>query len=164
MEVLEHWRPNINWSQFDQGPISYAMWSGLTELVVLCHVFKHWERRVREMKASSPAQHTFPPESRHEFQQREDQWRADIREKEKHMHRAGFLADEKLARMSYLIGPDDKDTPDYKLCLALRCAIPVGSDSRWRAAAFDAFNAGVELEANVAQIAQQWLRNAKYIC
>ena len=35
MDVLEYWRPNIDWRQFDQGAVSDAMWSHFRNVVIV---------------------------------------------------------------------------------------------------------------------------------
>src|ERR1700730_18341974 len=117
--VLLPWSPIIDWSRFEQGAISDKVWASFKQLVQFCHAFCHWEQDGQNKRASPPRHYTFPPEDKRQFKKRRDQWDSDIRQSETYMHRAGYLADETIAKMSYLIGPD----PDWKLSSALRGAV-----------------------------------------
>jgi hypothetical protein len=91
--------------------------------VQLCHAFRHWKQRVRDTSVTPPRQYAEAAETAQQFKKRREEWRRELRQRETHMHRAGYLADDKLANMSYLIGPADEGKPDWALWWAARLAI-----------------------------------------
>ena len=160
-DVLSRWSPVIDWGRFEQRAISDEMWRYFKQLVQLCHAFRHWEEEIQNKKASPPRHFEFPPENEREYKNRRNQWNTDIRQNETYMHRAGHLAADTLARMSYLIKPNDEGKPDWKLYFALRAlrgAVVGPPQPRWGAAAFEAFDANRELEGKFDEIAERWLR------
>jgi hypothetical protein len=162
MDVLEYWRPRIVWSQFKRGPVSSKMWTAFKEMVQLCHAFRHWEDSADKLRMAPPQQWASPPENARQFKKRQKKWRQEIRGLEGHMNRAGFLANEKVAEMSYLIGPGGEGSPDGKLWFALRVTLNCPPQPCCKAAAFEAFDANRELEAEPAQIVMRWRRQAGY--
>jgi hypothetical protein len=162
MDVLEYWNPNIDWSKFDQGSITDDIWKHFKELVQLCHAFRHWEEATTDIRLSPPRQWEWPPESARQFKKRQDQWKAEVRRREGHMNRAGFLADQQIAEMSYLVSKDDEGTSAWKMYFALRVAVAEAPHLRCKAAAFEGFNANGELDGEVAEIALRWLIQGGY--
>lgn len=166
MDVLEHWMPSIDWSRFNQGPLSDGMWSAFKNLVALCHAAEYWRDAVRANRLTPQPRPMYTPESRHMRRKRLDEWRRPLRQSETHLHRAAFLADEKVAEMSYLIGPADQGKPDWNLWWS--CALAVGRSlghegARYKSVAFSAFNADRDLEgADPSVTAKRWLTNAGY--
>jgi hypothetical protein len=163
MDVLEYWRPGIDWARFDQGAISDAMWGHFRNVVMLCHAYEHWKANANETRLTPPRSYVGMPEGKREQKKRRDEWKRNIDVKEGHMHRAAFLASEQIALMSYLLTNDDKDTADGKLYFALRLAVAhhlPHDQARYRAAAFTAFSTDQEIQGDPPDIALRWLRQA----
>jgi hypothetical protein len=167
MDVLQHWSPIIDQAAFRQGPISDEVWRCFKQVVQLCHAFRHWEQDAHNKRLSPPRMYSVPAESKRQFKKRQDEWKEDIRRSENHRNRAQFLADDTVARLSYLgtnaranEAPEDElvRTADWKLWFALRVAVRAHP----RACAFEAFDADKELEATGDEIAVRWLRQAGY--
>ncbi|MBK3665085.1 hypothetical protein JJE66_28115 [Bradyrhizobium diazoefficiens] len=163
MDVLEFWRPTINWTGFDQGPISDAMWNHFRNVVMLCHACEHWKAASNATRLAPPRSYVGMPESKGDQKRRKSEWKRSIDVQDGHMHRAAFLAGEQIALMSYLLTDDDKDTSDWKLYFSLRGAVAhqlPHDQARYRAAAFKSFHAAQELENDPADIALRWLRQS----
>lgn len=166
MDVLEYWTPAVDWGQFHQGPLSDRMWSAFKNLVLLCHAAEYWRDAVRANRLTPQPRPMYTPESRYMRKKRLGEWRRPLRQSETHMHRAAFLAEEKIAEMSYLIGPEDKGKPDHSLWFA--CALSVGrllghERARYKSIAFRAFDADTDLAgADPSVTAKRWLVNAGY--
>ena len=162
MDVLEYWRPDIAWSDFDQGPISDEVWDRFKQVVQLCHAFCHWEEDAQHKRLSPPKQYLFPPEDKRQFKKRQDEWKADIRRSESHRNRARYLADTAVAELSYLgtnaIAGEAEGTADWKLWFALRIVV----NAYPPAAALKGFKADQELEGEANEIPVRWLRQAGY--
>lgn len=157
MDVLQYWRPLLDWATFKQGEVSDRMWSGFRAVVELAHAREHWRQAAYEMRLRPPGAPLYP-ESKYMQGKRRDEWRREISRAEGHMHRAGFLADESIANMSYLIGEADKGKPDYKLWWALRLTVGQRHESAdWVKLAFNSFDAAHELVAEPDAIASRWL-------
>lgn len=163
-DVLEYWQPMIDWSCFAQGAISDGMWLTFKDLVLLCHCCEHWCETVRSLRITRPPLRLYTPDGRKAHQH---EWKRSIRACEGHMHRAAYLADEKIAEMSYLIGPPaDKGNPDWNLYWAASLSIgrSLGHErARYKSVAFDAFDAAELSEFDPSVIATQWLTRAGYI-
>ncbi|MCP3476505.1 hypothetical protein NLM33_40560 [Bradyrhizobium sp. CCGUVB1N3] len=163
MDVLEFWRPKIDWANFDQGPVSDAMWNHFRNVVMLCHAYDHWKMAANATRLAPPRSYVGMPETKADQKRRKNEWKRNIDAQEGHMHRSAFLASEQIALMSYLLTDDDKDTPNWKLYFALRTAVahqlPHGQ-ARYHAAAFTSFRAAHELEGDPADIALRWLRRS----
>jgi len=100
---------------------------------------------------------------RHYRKKRLDAWKRPINEAENHMHRAAHLADDKVAEMSYLIGPSDEDTPDWNLYFA--AALSIGRSlghlrARYKSVAFDQFYTAELSEPDPIRTATRWLERA----
>jgi hypothetical protein len=81
------------------------------------------------------------------------------------MHRAAYLADSKVADVSYLISPADKGSPDWNLWFAAALSIgrSLGHErARYKSIAFNAFDAAELSEPDPSIIASQWLVRAGY--
>jgi hypothetical protein len=162
-DVLEHWRPDIEWDRFNQGPISDPAWACFKRFVLLCHALRHWEEDAQEKRQSPPRYTGFSPENWHLFEQRQDQWKAEVRQSEAHRNRARFLVDQTVDALSN-VGTDAAGvagTPDWKLGFALRSAV----NAHPQAAAFECFDGEQEMKGEPDEIALRWLRRAgfKYI-
>jgi hypothetical protein len=165
MDVLEYWHPNIGWAGFKQGPVSERMWGYFCQLVQLCHAHEHWQKAVQEIRFAPPRPSIYGPESKYQRNKRRNEWKRDIERAEGHMHRAAFLAAEKIAGMSYLITKDDEGKPDWNMYWALRLAVqhqPKHTQARCKIAAFEAFNADAELKGDPMEIARRWSQAAGY--
>lgn len=163
MDVLEYWRPNIDWRQFDQGAVSDAMWSHFRNVVMLCHAYEHWKAAANDTRLTPPRSYVGMPESKRDQKRRRSEWEQKIGIQEGHMHRAAFLASEQIALMSYLLTNDDKGTPDWNLFSSLRLAVAhqlPHDQARYRAAAFTSFGADQELQGDPPDIALRWLRES----
>jgi hypothetical protein len=163
MDVLEYWRPGLDWGRFDQGQLSQRMWDHFRNVVMFCHAYGHWKAVASETRLTPPRSYFGMPEGKSEQKKRRDEWKRTIDVKDGYMHRAAFLASEQIALMSYLLTSDDKDTADAKLYLALRLAVAhqlPHDQARYRAAAFVAFSADQELQVDPPDIALSWLRQA----
>ena len=163
MDVLEYWRPGIDWARFHQGQLSEQMWSHFRNVIMLCHACEHWKAVTYEIRLAPPRSYVGMPEGKREQKKRRDEWKRNIEVKDGHMHRAAFLASEQIALMSYLLTKDDTDTVDGKLYFALRFAVAhqlPHDQARYRAAAFTEFNADQELQGDPPDIALRWLRQA----
>lgn len=165
MDVLKYWRPSIDWSQFQQGSVSDQTWSHFCDVVQLCHAHGHWKEIAGEIRKTPPGRPIYGTESTYQRNKRRHEWKREIERAEGHMHRAGFLAAEKMAAMSYLLTPDDEGTPNWNLYGALRLAVrhhPHHETGRFKAAAFQSFDADSELQGEIKEIAVRWLRQAGY--
>jgi hypothetical protein len=165
MDVLEYWHPAVNWSRFAQGAVSERIWRSFSQLVQLCHAHEHWKRAAQQIRLSPPGAPIYGSESKYQRNKRRDEWKREIQSAEGHMHRAGFLAAEMIASMSYLLTNADEGTPDWNLYWALRLAVrhqPHHERARCKAAAFDAFIADEELKGEPPEIATRWLHQAGY--
>jgi hypothetical protein len=168
MDVLEHWEPSIDWSLFNQGDLHSALWNPFTQLVKLCHAYKHWDevaKTVRRERAPTP----LYPESRYGRTKRKMEHRGLIRGHEDHKFRAAYLAAEKISAMRSLFTVDtpfsfSSEGPEWKCYLALEFAVesrPRHEHGHYRAAAFDTFDANVELIGDPIPIAQRWRMAAR---
>jgi hypothetical protein len=82
------------------------------------------------------------------------------------MHRAAYLANEKVTGMSYLITPADEGKPNWKLWFAAALSIgrSLGHDhARYKSVAFDAFDAAELINPDPSIIASGWLTTAGYL-
>ena len=123
MDVLEYWCSNITWAGFKQGAVSKQMWSYFCQLVQLSHAHGHWQKAAQEVRLRPPGPSPYGPESKYQRNKRRDEWKREIQRAEGHMHRAAFLAAEKIAGMSYLLTNDDEGKPDWNMYWALRVAM-----------------------------------------
>jgi hypothetical protein len=156
--------PQIDWTKFDRGAISEKMWSSFKALVQLCHAFQHWQKAAHDERLPGPPR-PFGPETKYQSKKRGDAWKRDIERLEGHRNRAGFLAAQTIAEMSYMIGLADKGTPDWILWWALRTTADYRpyreNEGHYKALTFVAFNASDELQAaDPQQIAARWLKGA----
>jgi hypothetical protein len=165
MDVIEYWAPRIDWSRFSQGAVSDRMWNAFKDLVQLCYCVEHWRELFRSQSLTRAPQPYYTPESRHMRKKRLDEWKRPIKGSENHMHRAAYLADSKVADVSYLISPADKGSPDWNLWFAAALSIgrSLGHErARYKSIAFNAFDAAELSEPDPSIIASQWLVRAGY--
>lgn len=165
MDVLEYWSPDIDWSRFSQGSVSDQMWRSFKDLVLLCHCVEHWRETRRSLRLTRAPQPFYTPETSYARRKRQDEWKRPIRDSENHMHRAAYLAEEKVAEMSYLIKATDKGEPDWNLwwAAALSIARSLGHEgARYKSVAFDAFDAAELVDAEPEAVARRWLASAGY--
>jgi hypothetical protein len=153
MDVLQYWEPNIDWSKFARGDLDSTFWSPFTQLVRLCHAYKHWDeiaKHARRERAPAP----LYPESRYGKAKRKKEHALLISGHEGHKYRAAYLAADKLSSMQS-VSPAG---PELKCYLALVLAIECRryESGHYRAAAFDSFDAKVELSGDPLPIAQRW--------
>lgn len=163
MDVLEYWSPAIDWSRFEQGALSDQAWNLFKAVVQLSHAHGHWAKVAQEIRLSPPRQLVFPSETKQQHKKRQDAWKRDIERAEGHMHRAAFLAAERIAALSYLVKPEDEGKPDWILYFAAMLAArhqPDHTRGRYSALAFTSFDAKTEIDGDPAIIAIRWLRNA----
>lgn len=163
MDVLEYWSPRLDWSGFHQGALSDPAWNLFRAVVQLSHAHGHWADETRKIRLAPPPRPIYPSDSKYQRKKRQHSWRREIERAEGHMHRAAFLAAESIARLSYLVTPEDEGKPDWILYFALRIAVAYQPDhtrGRYKAVAFHSFDAGGEIEGDPAAIAARWLRNA----
>ena len=161
MDVLEYWMPDIDWSRFTSGPISPRMWSAFKDFVQLSHAQIHWAKVVQQIRLSPPGPSPFGNETKHQRKNRHHEWKRKIERAEKPMNRAAFLADQKLAEMSYLISNEDEGKPDHKLYFALRMVIPFQVSAKWETVAFISFDGESEMDGEPSEIATRWLVGPK---
>jgi hypothetical protein len=163
MDVLEYWRPHIDWSRFDQGAIPDEIWERFKELVQLCHAYHYWQEATRAQRAARPPRPLYE-ESAYKRRKRQQEWKRQIDQCEGHMYRAAYLAAEKMAEMSYLV-TNDRANPAWTLWLALWLALayqPNHERARCNAAAFGEFRVEAELHGSAEEIAAGWLKKAGY--
>jgi hypothetical protein len=164
MDVLEYWRPNIDWSGFKQGPVSAQMWQRFQNLVQLCHAYRHWQLAAQENRRT-PNQRPLYQESAYKRRKHRHEWQGAIDSCEGHMYRAAYLASDQMAAMSFLISESDAGKPDWVLWVALRLALrdqPNHERARCNAAAFAAFDAEVVLNETPDRLAIRWLDEGGY--
>ena len=111
MDVLVYWRPQIELTAFEQGPVSEGTWRAFLQLVELCHCVEHWREEVRDARSKKPIRSLYP-ESNYMRNKRRREWKREIEQHEAHMHRAAYLADQP---------PQDATNPDWKILNA--CAL-----------------------------------------
>ena len=163
MDVLEYWRPSVDWSRFSRGPLTDHMWRLFCEHVELCHACMHWEEVARGQRLTPPPQSMYA-ERKYKNKRRRDEHKRELQRSERHRNRAALLVDEKIAEMSYLLSREGV-TPDGKLCVSLRVALGYPSRGQWarcKIGAFTEFDASKELEGTVDKIADRWCRNAGF--
>jgi hypothetical protein len=164
MEPLRHWPPQIDKSRFHQGAISDEVWVKFEQLVQLCHAYRHWQQVSLKKRFSPPEQ--VEQASKYLRKKRQDEWKWEIHQSERHMYNAALLAAHKMADMSLLISNVDSDEKqDLKLYSALTLAVapfPKHERGRFSAAAFRAFDADCELQGRPEEIASRWLGHAGY--
>jgi hypothetical protein len=163
MDVLEYWSPTIDWSGFKQGALSDKAWALLRQLVQLSHAHGHWAETAHRIRLSPPPPSIYGKESNYQRNKRKHHWEREIERAEGHMHRAAYLGADKIAQLSYLITAADEGRPDWVLYLALFLAVayqPNHTLGRYKAAAFSAFDADLELADNPEAIAMRWLGSA----
>jgi hypothetical protein len=164
MEPLRRWHPQIDKSRFHQGAISDEMWVKFEQLVQLCHAYRHWQQVSLKKRFSPPEQ--VEQGSKYSRKKRQDEWKREIHQSERHMFDAALLAADKMAEMSLLISNVDSDErQDWKLYSALTLAVapfPKHERGRFSAAAFRAFDADCELQGKPEEIASRWLGHAGY--
>jgi hypothetical protein len=161
MDVLEYWEPNINWELFNQATLHASFWKPFTELVRLCHSYKHWDEAAKYARRERLVRPLYP-ESRYGRAKRKQEQATQIGGHEDHKFRAAFLAAEKLDDMRALFTGGTSFTPEgpeWKCYVALECAIesrPRHERGHYRAGAFDTFDASTELVGDSFPIAQRW--------
>jgi hypothetical protein len=161
MDVLEYWEPSIDWSRFDQGDLHSDIWNPFTKLVRLCHAFRYWDdaaESARRERVPAP----INPESRSSRTKRKAEYGLVIKGLKDHKVRAAYLAAEKLSEIHSLLRREPSfspEGPEWKCYLALECAVeslPHYERGHYGAAAFDSFDAKVELTGDPFPIAQRW--------
>lgn len=161
MTIFEYSMPNVDWSRFTPGPISTRMWSTFKDFVQLSHAQIHWAKVVQQIRLSPPGPSPFGNETKYQRKKRHDEWKRKIERAEKPMNRAAFLANQKLAEMSYLISNQDEGKPDYKLHFALRMIVPSQEIGKWETVAFTSFDGETEMDGEPSEIAARWLQSSK---
>ena len=159
MDVLEYWHPSVSWTGFKQGAVSERMWSHFCQLVQLCHAHGHWQKVTQNIRLTPPRPSVYGPESKYQRNKRRNEWKGEINRAEGHMHRAAYLAAERISAMSYLLTNDDEGKPDWNMYWALRLAVrhqPNHAQARCKVAAFEAFEADAELQGDPLDIARRW--------
>ena len=106
MDVLQYWAPLIDWTLFNQGPISNEVWTKFKQFVQLCHASQHWQAELEQQQ--------LPDLSESKAKGRMD-WTDNVNRCAKHRDRARFLAREKIGQISHLLGERDKGKPDHIL-------------------------------------------------
>jgi hypothetical protein len=156
--------PAIDWSRFVQGPVSDSMWLSFMSLVQLCRCVEHWHNTARTLRAATrPRQPDYKPATSYAIRKLRNEWEKPIKDYEARMHRASYLANEKLAEMSHLAG--DEGTPDWKLCTAAVLSIGPSlgrARSRYKSVALAFFDAAELANTEPDVIASLWLNNAGY--
>jgi hypothetical protein len=168
MDVLEHWEPSIDWSLFNQGDLHSALWYPFTQLVALCHAYKHWDDVAKNIRRERPPAPLYP-ESRYGRTKRKNEHRSLINSNEDHKYRAAYLAAEKIStiRSLFIVGSAfsfSPEGPEWKCYLAVEFAVesrPRHESGHYRAVAFDSFDAKVELLGDPFPIAQRWRMAAR---
>jgi hypothetical protein len=161
MDVLEHWEPDINWDHFDQGDLHARFWKPFTELVMLCHSFKHWDEAAKMARRQRPSAPLYP-DTRYGKEKRRKEHKDEIKGHEDHQYGAAYLAAEKLGEMYSLFArgsPFTRERLEWKCYVALECAIesrPYHKRGHYRAGAFETFNSRSELVGDPFLIAQRW--------
>jgi hypothetical protein len=140
------------------------MWVKFEQLIQLCHAYRHWQQVSLKKR--------FPPLFAQIFVlllravRRQDEWKREIHQSERHMYDAALLAADKMADMSLLVSDVDSDErQDCKLYSALTLAVapfPKHERDRFSAVAFRAFDADCELQGRPEEIASRWLGHAGY--
>jgi hypothetical protein len=154
------WKPNVNWDHFNQGDLHARFWRPFTELIRLCHSYKHWDEAAKYARRERLVRPLYP-ESRYGRAKRKQEQASQIGGHEDHKFRAAFLAAEKIGQMQSLF-PDSTfppEGPEWKCYVALRCAIdpyPRHERGHYRAGAFNTFDARAELVGDPFPIAQRW--------
>ena len=164
IEPLRHWSPQIDKSRFHKGVISDKMWVKFEQLVQLCHAYRHWQQFSLKKRFSPPDQ--VEQGSKYSRKKRQDEWKREIHQSERHMNDAALLVADKMADMSHLITDVESDErQDWKLYSALTLAVapfPRHERGRFSAAAFREFDADCELQGSPEEIASRWLGHAGY--
>jgi hypothetical protein len=161
MDVLEYWEPSIDWSRFDQGDLHSDLWNPFTKLVRLCHAYGYWDDLAKGARRERPPAPPYP-ESRNGRTKRKAEHKRLINGHEDHKYRAAYLAAEKLSEICALFTEGTSfspEGPELKCYLALELAVesrPRHERGHYRAAAFDSFDAKVELIGDPVPIAQRW--------
>ena len=109
MDVLQYWAPLIDWTLFNQGPISNEVWTKFKQFVQLCHASQHWQAELEQQQLPDL------PESKAKRNKERMDWTDNVNRCAKHRDRARFLAREKIGQISHLLGERDKGKPDHIL-------------------------------------------------
>jgi hypothetical protein len=157
MDILEFWQPAIDWDRFKQGPVSDEAWDCFKQVVIWCHVFRHWTEDEDAKRRSPPRRLIFPEESAQDFKNRQAQWGRDIEQSVTYQHRAMHLAKGEVAKPSFLdtVAKGTPDTVDGKLYFALKAVMLNGNPS---ACAFEIFDAEQELQDKPEAVVSHWLK------
>jgi hypothetical protein len=134
--IIEGQLVEIDWTKFKQGKISDEMWSRFKYLVELCSEYRHLHDVKRQIKRDGTQ-----------------------------MYRAAFLASElMMGPMPALAQKAGEGSADWKLCTSLILALNPSPHERgrYKAAAFSAFDAEQELQAEEDEIARRWMKRAGY--
>jgi hypothetical protein len=120
--------------------------------------------RPRGQRASRQPRPAYK-ESAYQRSKRQKEWKRNIERCEGHMHRAAYLAANKMAEKSHLV-TNDRTNPAWNLWLALWLALayqPYHDRALCNAAAFEGFIVDTELQqASAEDAAVRWLNKAGY--
>lgn len=156
MDVLEYWRPHIDWSRFSKGALPEDVWEYFKRVVQLSHAAVHWSGAVDNRRREQFVRPLYP-ESAYMKRKRKQQHASDVRGLETHQHRAEYLVSDELARLSFLQSVVADQGGAQKLYWAMRYFCPPNYiNGRFEVLAFDAFDAEVDLAGDLSDVIHRW--------
>lgn len=146
MDVLEYWKPEIDWIAFKQGTISDAIWESFRELVQLCHAFRYWQQSEKSLRGV--------PRSRDKLIMQDN--RKMLENATNNKLRAAYLASDRMAKISNELS----SKLDGSLYMRLRIAVDYRQPYErrlWDVLAFDSFDAEQELRKPAEEVVDSWI-------
>jgi hypothetical protein len=161
MDVLEYWKPSLDWGKFKQGPLSDEAWRHFKNTVSLAHSACHWDEVANKQKIT-PLPRSFFEETKYQNKKRRDERANEIERSEGHRDRAIFLLAEEIECLRFL-GSQDAQAKLYVCLRASTRHLPEDrKKDRWKVAAFTEFDSSKELADEPAKIIDRWCKRAGF--
>lgn len=163
----QNWTPRIEWTRFNQGPISEKMWACFKEIVKLSCSYRSWRRTAKSSQQTLLRGGILPREKNEQVRKQQTaELDKSMRESHVTASKLAYLIVEKMAQMSSIISGEDEGTADWVLWQALSLAMDYEPNlkraARYDVAAFGEFDAESELSSSdPQQIANRWLAKGK---
>jgi len=116
---MEEWTPSLDWSRFQQGPVSAAMWSDFRRLVYESNLYRHYKACSAEARRMSRVKGISERDTRSSRKC----WEREQRENDEKWHEAEFRAHSILLQIAALGSNSGQGTPDWDFSSALIGAV-----------------------------------------